>query len=124
MSASFFPANSSGRALVRCTCECENTCPACQLTLNLNERNWRDLLAYLGLEVAPSGTIDAPRLAELCRARLAMVEAEAEIPETDAHRRGQCRVVTAGRSVGYLRERTGELLQIARAAGDAYVSWG
>lgn len=111
---------------MRCTCELDddNTCPACQLTLNLNERNWRDLLAYLGLDVVPLGTIGAPRLADLCRARLAMVEAEAAINATDEHKRGECRVVTAGRSAGYLRERTQVLLTIARAAGDAYVSWG
>lgn len=125
MSVTFQPVRgrSDHRPLVRCTCE-DMTCPACRLALNLNERNWRDLLAYLGLEIHPDGEVEAPRLAGLCRSRLAMVEAEEEIQTVERSGAGGCLVIEAGRHAGYLRTRTEELLEIALAAGDGWVGWG
>lgn len=122
MSADFRPTHADGRPLVRCTCE-DMTCPACRLTLNLNERNWRDLLDYLGLEIRPIGRIAAPRLAELCKRRLAMADVQSAVDSTEGYGRGGCLVITGGRPAGYLRDRAEQLLKIALAAGDAWVSW-
>lgn len=79
--------------------------------------------SWLGLERQP-GRHPASRLADLCKRRLAMVEAEAEIVARESRGRGGCTVIEGGRSASYLRERTGQLLKIAMAAGDQWVTWG
>lgn len=136
MGVSFYiTAEQHGRAVVRCICDDAGpwgTCPACQLSLDLNLHNAADLLEYLGLaEISaedtflgvtfPSvsnGAILAAQLVSLCERRLAMADAEEEIPTT---RRG--RVIVCGRSAGYLRARTEQLLRIARSAGAGWVAW-
>ncbi len=138
MGAQFYPSHESGRPLIRCTCEALDlppmSCPACRLTLDMNERNWRDLLRYLGVTVEPTGKIAAPRLAALCRAKLAEVDVQAILTgeryparlaiasvETIGARGAWC--ITGSRKASCLDERTRDLLAVALAAGDAWVSW-
>jgi len=138
MSAQFYPAHESGRPLIRCICEALDlepmSCPACQLTLDCNERNWRDLLRYLGLPVEPVGKVEAPRLAALCRAKLAAVDVQAivsgerypaalAIASTETVGARGARYITGGREASYLDDRTRDLLRIALSAGDAWVRW-
>lgn len=122
MSATFQPARGPDdlRPIVRCTCpdDAPLTCPACLLALNVNERDAAALLEHIGLNPAPSGAIEAYRLTTLCKLRLAMYDAEGDIP---AQARG--RVVVGGRAAGKLRACTAQLLTIARAAGDGWVGW-
>lgn len=123
MSATFQPARGAAdlRPLVRCTCpdDAPMTCPACLLALNVNERDAAALLEHVGLVASLSGAIRAPRLAGLCKLRLAMYDAEVDLP---AEARGP-RVVVGGRAAGKLRTCTEQLLTIARAAGDGWVGW-
>jgi hypothetical protein len=139
MGAKFYPSHESGRPLIRCTCEALDleplSCPSCQLDLDLNERNWRDLLRYLELPVEPCGKRPAPELAALCRAKLAAADVHSiitagplpadrpiEAVETVGKRGAWC--ITGRREAGYLNGRVRDLLKIALSAGDAWVSWG
>lgn len=134
MSIQFYPAREDGRPLLRCACDVldeyglgeHGACSRCAAMLDTNERNGRDLLDYLGIADGPldmggpsaHGKIAARELVKLCRARLAMVEAESEIPAADVGR-----VFTGGRSADYMRKRTIALLAIATLAGDLFVAW-
>lgn len=138
MGAQFYPADADGRPLIRCVCEALElapmSCPACQLTLDINERNWRDLLRYLEMPVEPMGKIEGPRLAAICRAKLAAVDVQAiitgerfppalaiEPTETVGARGAWC--WTGGREPSYLHDRTRDLLKIALSAGKSWVRW-
>lgn len=123
MSATFQPTRGEAdlRPLVRCTCpdDAPLTCPACQLALNINERDAAALLEHVGLEPSLSGAIRAPRLATLCKLRLAMYDAEVDLP---SETRGS-RVFVGGHAAGKRRACTEQLLTIARASGDGRVGW-
>ncbi len=125
MSVTFYPATVDGGPLLRCACEVSEAtpCVACLASLNVNNRNACDLLCYLGLGDMPAsamsyGSIDAIVLADLCRLRLAMAEAEAAIQPTQTGR-----LVSMGRSAGYLRARCRELLVVATLARGSRVAW-
>jgi hypothetical protein len=129
MSISFYPAIDTPegtRPLLRCACDVIESeratarCAACLCTLNANNRNASDLLAYLGLDtLGEHGYIGAGRLRELCIRRLGMVEAEAELPTVQHGPRH----FEDGRPAWYLRERCKELLVIATTAGAFGVAW-
>ncbi len=122
MSATFQPVRCTAdlRPVVRCTCpdDAPFTCRACQLALNVNERDAAALLEHVGLTPAPSGATEARRLASLCRRRLAMYDAEGDLAPMSAGR-----VHVGGRASGKLRACTEQLLTIAQAAGDGWVGW-
>lgn len=139
MGAKFYPSHENGRPLVRCICEAFDlapmSCPSCQLDLDLNERNWRDLLCYLELPVEPLGQIEARRLAALCRARLAAADVhrivkggvmpgDGAIASSETVGPGGATCITGSREAGYLNQRVRDLLKVALSAGDAWVSWG
>lgn len=119
MSITFRPTVAvDGRPLLRCSCD-DISCPACRVMLNLNERNARDLLEYLGLSREGYGTIPAAEMASRCESQLAKLRPESARPTIDAGR-----VVECGRPAGFLRDRTAELHRIALAAQDWWISWG
>lgn len=92
------------------------------LSLNLNNRNAADLLAWLGLPAIDLwGEVPATDLAARCRRRL--------WPEPRNHDPGlpdgeDGRVFTCGRPPGYLRERTQQLLELCELAGDGVITYG
>ncbi len=64
------------------------------------------------------GVIEARRLAVLCTLRLAMDNAEADIPTVTAGR-----LVVCGRPASLLRERVVQLLAVAQALPDGWIVW-
>lgn len=127
MSVTFYPAIVTGRdvrPLLRCACEqmrptqVEHQCAACLASLNVNNRNASDLLAYLGLEVRTHGHMEASKLVELCGYRLTMVHVEAAIPTVQ---RGN--VIECGRAEDYLPQHAHDLLVIATLARGMWVAW-
>ena len=84
--------------------------------INLNNRNAADLLLWLGL---PSedlvGQMPAPELAVRCRRRLwpEPRNVDPEVPPEFS-----ARFYSFGRPIGYLRQRTAELLYLAELGGD------
>lgn len=90
--------------------------------INLANQNAADLLVWLGLPVDDLyGQISARELAVLCRRRL-WLEPRNVDPEVADEVCG--RLHRFGRPVGYLRQRTAELLCLAELAGDGVNSWG
>lgn len=127
--------DSYGRPLLRCACEIlrdeeardfdDRTCAACNASLNMNNRNAADLIAWLGIEgsltLCMHGSIGAGELAAKCRRRLWPEEFNndpALPPVVKSERAIEC-----GREANYLRTRTRDLLVIAVMAGDHFVSW-
>lgn len=125
MSITFRPTvEASGKPLLRCSCD-DISCPACRIELNMNERNARDLLEYLGLSREGHGTIPAAEMASRCEVQLAKLRPESARPTVETHRGPNAvRVIEGGRPAGYLRDRTAELHRIALAAQDWWISWG
>lgn len=143
MSVDFYPAiienvgtpNECSAPALRCAC-CVVTdgydCAACRAKLNMANENARDLLHYLGiLDAIAEGTggiairgdetcgrIQGALLATLCRNRMAMVNVEPERAE-----RIEGRLITSGRSAGYLLRQTRSLLVIAMLARCGWVAW-
>lgn len=105
-------------------CDDPFACPeCCRLELNVSNVNGLDLLDWLGLSAEYCGEVDASELAARCRRRLwdEPRNLDAGIPASM-----DGRIILCGRSPGYLRERTSQLLVIADAARaqGARVCWG
>lgn len=125
MSTDFHPtANANGRPLLRCICEHAGACAACLLSLNTSRG--AEVLEHLGLPPALRGSIESVRLAELCRARMAMLDSEEPLPAREMGTRdenGYHRYYECGRRPGYLREAVSTLLTMALTARDFWISW-
>lgn len=126
MSITFCPSDPNGRPLYRCDCE-DLSCKACGV--NVHERSARELGDYIRFLRSPLtvitseeyfiGKIPASALIELCEARLAKLSVEpARSMITLSPRAWE-----GGLNAGYMRDRTAELLAVARSAEDQWVCW-
>jgi hypothetical protein len=89
--------------------------------INLANQNAADLLLWLGLPAEYLvGEVPARELAVRCRRRL-WPEPRNVDPEIAPEFSG--RFYSFGRPIGYLRQRTAELLHLAELAGDGVISW-
>ncbi len=81
-----------------------------------------DVLLWLGIPVGYLvGELPSRELAALCRRRL-WPEARNIDPAVPDEVYG--RFYSFGRPIGYLRQRTAELLHLAELAGEGVISWG
>jgi len=137
MSITFAPMTSGRRPVVPCTCDpawsedLEFPCEGCRLAVNLSNSNAYDLLRWLELTPDACGEVCARELAARCRRRLwdevrnhdPAVSASDQRKQLGGGGRSGARLFTFGRDAGYLRDRTTQLLEIAEAAGDGWVTW-
>ena len=100
--------------------------------LNLNLRNARDLLEWLGLPTPPAGDDDmfgeigAKELAARCRRRLwpeARNKDDELLGEVQEAANGHCTAIECGRTAGYLRERTQSLLTLCERYIEGMIYW-
>lgn len=96
--------------------------------MNLCNRNAADLLSWLGLDSEPCGQISGEDLVKACHERMLLKRAnlDAALPTVTSKGLRGATFIEHGRDAGYLRERTMELLAIARqaAAQGREVVWG
>lgn len=125
MSVDFYPALDATDGIkpaLRCACSStglDYPCAACAARVNMSNVNACDMLVYLGLEPTPVGVVRADKLAELCRARLAMPNLEPERPTTTVGN-----LTTCGRDADYLPRQARALLVVATLARSCgWVAW-
>lgn len=110
------------------------SCENCDGTeMNLSNSNAEDFISWLGLEKNQEdylyGKMNAREVAARCRRRLwdeARNHDPALSPEERAEALGVAqsrRVIIAGRSPGYLRSKTEEMLRLCEKAGDRMIVW-
>ena len=90
--------------------------------INLSNQNAADLLAWLGIASEYLvGDMPARELAALCRRRLwpEPRNIDPEVPAVFSDR-----FYAFGRLIGYLRQRTADLLHLAEVAGEGVITWG
>lgn len=126
VSITFSPSDYNGQPLYCCDCE-DISCKACGV--NVHERSARELGAYVGFLRSPLtvitseeyfiGKIPASALIELCEARLTTLSVEPARPMITL----STRAWEGGLNAGYMRDRTAELLAVARSANDQWVCW-
>lgn len=122
MSVTFRPAVEGGRQLFPCTCEGEDLdCSGCRVMLNVHNAGAAELLRYVGIEPDPylTGWILARELVERCTTALRGLRPEPAIPAAALSSRASI----AERPAGYCRDRCAGLLDVALAAGNAWVAW-
>jgi hypothetical protein len=100
--------------------------------LNLNQRNARDLLEWLGLPTPPEGDddmfgeIEAQELAARCRRRLWPVARNTDdelLGEVHEAANGHCKSIECPRPAGYLREKTQALLTLCERSIEGKIYW-
>lgn len=102
-------------------------CESCDVTaeINLSNANARDLMSWLDLPRDDCGEMKASELAARCRRRLWPEDRnddEGREGFVDASP-GRATLIDCGRSPGYLRQRTEQLLRVCERAGEAFVVW-
>jgi len=111
---------------------CTGFCVDCtKHQINLANTNAQALLEWLDLEEFSEGgllgDVKATELVARCQRRLwdEPRNYDPGIPtvESGGPGTGQCKFVDCGRDEGYLRQKTEDLMFIAKCAGEHYVSW-
>ncbi|GAC1458657.1 MAG: hypothetical protein PVSMB8_14770 [Vulcanimicrobiaceae bacterium] len=99
--------------------------------LNLNNRNARDLLSWLGYEHLDLWTgpneLCALELGAACKRRLALVPKNIDHALEGREHRARDgegpRVIECGRAEGYLHDRCADLLALCLRARDGFIVW-
>lgn len=105
----------------------EYSCEICDAEINMANGNALDLLRWLGLTVDYCGEVLASDLAPILRRRLwdesRNHDAATSGEESGGPGTGQCRMISMGRTSGYLRQRCEQLLATCERAGDRLIVW-
>jgi hypothetical protein len=103
------------------------SCDVCDSEINMSNANAGDLLVWVGLPNEYCGNVSASDLAPILRRRLwdesRNHDAATSGEESGGPGTGQCRMISMGRTSGYLRQRCEQLLATCERAGDRLIVW-